>query len=97
MEAVLHYEKHKCVKHFTRGGTRLEGAAASECSLLVRCQTQDQDPLFLPELPQDPHPTYRESGDHSAVGQRSEAVHAVEPNQDGIQQLYLESFPSHFP
>ena len=68
------------------GGHWLDDDALSECSLLVRYQTQDQDPLFLPELPQDPHPTNRVSGDYSAVGHRLEAVTVVESCQDGIQQ-----------
>ena len=83
--------KAQCVKHFMRGHW-LDDDALRECSLLVRYQTQDRDPLFLPELPQDPHPTYRESGDHSAVGQRSEAVLAVGLNQDGIQQCTSKVF-----
>ena len=70
--------RHKRVKHFTRGGSGFVDDALSESSLLVRYQTQDQDPLFLPELPKDPHPTDRESEDHSAVGHRQEAVADVE-------------------
>ena len=66
------------VKHFHEGGLWLADDALSESSLLVRYPTQDQDPLFLPELPKDPHPTDRESGDHSAVGHRQEAVADVE-------------------
>ena len=80
------------LKHFHDGGHWLADDALSECSLPVRYQTQDQDPLFLPELLQDAHPTYRESGDHSAVGQRSEAVLAVGLNQDGIQQCTSKVF-----
>ena len=77
------------MKHFTRGGQWLDDDAPSECSLLVRYQTQDQDPLFLPELPKDPHPTNRESGDHSAVGHCQEAVTVEESCPEGIIAVHL--------
>merc|ERR1711895_217511 len=56
------------------GALALSMTPRSESSLLERYPTKDQDPLFLPELPKDPHPTNRESGDHSAVGHCQEAV-----------------------
>ena len=72
------------------GGLWLVDDALSESSLLVRYQTQDQDPKFLPELPKDPHPTNRESGDHSAVGHCQEAMTLAESCQGGFKGVPLE-------
>merc|ERR1711895_421175 len=74
------------------GALALSMTPRSESSLLERYPTKDQDPLFLPELPKDPHPTNRESGDHSAVGHCQEAVTTGESCPGGIKGVPLEGY-----
>merc|ERR1711895_163397 len=77
------------------GALALSMTPRSESSLLERYPTKDQDPLFLPELPKDPHPTNRESGDHSAVGHCQEAVTTDESCPGGIKGVPLEGLYHH--
>merc|ERR1711895_207882 len=72
------------------GALALSMTPRSESSLLERYPTKDQDPLFLPELPKDPHPTNRESGDHSAVGHSQDAVTYCRIQSGRIRGVPLE-------